>query len=381
MLSYEAAVFLLMAASVYAVVFLLGRTKKDLLEKWGVSIESLAIMVRTARFNKFIENMGFRFRRFWRFYGSLSLLAGVLMSVYGIHTLHLNALLLLKGAKGAMPTHPVIPGVTIGFDALPYLSLALVITLIPHELSHGFAFSAERIPIESAGVFFFLVLPGGFVEPNEEMLGKMEFMAKLRAFAVGSFTNLITGILIGILMSMILVPSNVGAVVNKIAPGTPASQGLSEGDIIKAMNNTRIGNSTDLVRFLSKTKPGDKVILLVERNGEETEIEITLAAHPYNKSRGYIGAVFGDYYPADPHGYLFKALWWSYVVALSIAVINIVPIYPFDGGRILREILVKIFGEDLGHKITIVISVYLLLVLLVNIALSIAKWGLQIWYP
>lgn len=379
MSSYEAAVFLGAVAAIYIVVLGLKTWRPEWLKRYGITLEGVAILLRTERFNDVIQRLGAKFRKYLLIYGSLSVVAGAFLAAYGTYMLHVNAWLLAVGATGAAPTHPIIPGVTVGFEALPYLALAFLATLIPHELTHGLVLAAENLRVKSAGVMLFLMLPGGFVELDEERLAKAKLLTKLRVFASGSFTNLIVGLIIVLISSLILVPG--GVMVKKVVPETPAAETLKPGDVIVMMNNTSIKHFDDLVRFLAGTRPGNTVILKVKRGGETLNVVITLARHPVNSSRGFIGAYFDNYFPNDPSGVLTRVIWWLLVVTISISVINILPIYPLDGGRIFREVTCKYLGEKRGNVLTALVTAYYTALLLVNIGLSIWRWGLRIWYP
>jgi len=164
-------------------------------------------------------------------------------------------------------------------------------------------------------------------------------------------------------------------------PNMPAEGVLEPGDILVAINNSQIRNLADLTKVLSKFKPGDRVVLTIIRGEERLNITLRIGQHPQNKSRGIIGAYFTVYYPSDPHGVLYKVFWWSYVVTMSVAVINIMPIYPLDGGRSLKILLEKFWRNRRADLITYGLSLYLAAVISVNIILSLARWGPRIWYP
>ncbi len=69
-----------------------------------------------------------------------------------------------------------------------------------------------------------------------------------------------------------------GAVLSGVVAGSPADKaGLQQGDAILAINKQKITDASDITDFIEKSKVGDKVTLLVERNGSQQNITVTLA--------------------------------------------------------------------------------------------------------
>ena len=68
-----------------------------------------------------------------------------------------------------------------------------------------------------------------------------------------------------------------GVYIQQIYTGSPAaSAGIKEGDIITALDGTKIKDMNSLKAALVKHRPGDKVKLTIERNKEEIIKEVTL---------------------------------------------------------------------------------------------------------
>ncbi|MBQ9940719.1 MAG: trypsin-like peptidase domain-containing protein [Clostridia bacterium] len=68
-----------------------------------------------------------------------------------------------------------------------------------------------------------------------------------------------------------------GVLVYQLTPGGAALKaGIKRGDIIINFNNNEIKDSTDLTQAISDVKPGDKVIVKVDRSGEKIDIEVTM---------------------------------------------------------------------------------------------------------
>ncbi|SFR07166.1 S1C family serine protease [Desulfoscipio geothermicus] len=69
-----------------------------------------------------------------------------------------------------------------------------------------------------------------------------------------------------------------GAIIAGVIPGSPADKvGLQQGDVILQINRQAVNEAGDVTDFIKKSKVGDKVVLLVERNGSRNYVSLTLA--------------------------------------------------------------------------------------------------------
>jgi putative serine protease PepD len=76
-----------------------------------------------------------------------------------------------------------------------------------------------------------------------------------------------------------------GAQVASIVPGGPASRaGLQVGDVIKSIGGKRIVDSTQLSIIVSQKTPGDQVAVVVQRNGTNRTVQVTLGTRPASTS-------------------------------------------------------------------------------------------------
>jgi serine protease Do len=72
-----------------------------------------------------------------------------------------------------------------------------------------------------------------------------------------------------------------GALVAEVGQGTPADRaGLRTGDIITAVDNTKIENSGDLFAVLRDYKPGDQIKITAFRKSQKQTLDATLAKLP-----------------------------------------------------------------------------------------------------
>lgn len=72
-------------------------------------------------------------------------------------------------------------------------------------------------------------------------------------------------------------------VVQSVFPGTPAeAAGLEKGDILYKLNGVVINekNEDQLVKARGEWKPGQQVTYIIQRNGVERTINLTLASMP-----------------------------------------------------------------------------------------------------
>jgi putative serine protease PepD len=70
-----------------------------------------------------------------------------------------------------------------------------------------------------------------------------------------------------------------GAIVARVEAGTPAAAaGLVEGDVIVAFNDAPVQGASSLTAFVRSYSSGDTVTLMIVRDGQALEIDVTLTA-------------------------------------------------------------------------------------------------------
>jgi membrane-associated protease RseP (regulator of RpoE activity) len=362
-------------ALLYVIAFLLAKKKR--FQSIEIDVEGGAILVKTTKLNEFIENFGKRHARLFKVLGNIAILSSIPMAAYGIYFFHMNLQLWKVAPSTASPVAPILPGITVGLDELPYFLLAIAITLIPHELAHAFHASSEDIKVKSAGVFLFFILPGGFAEIDEEELAKKPLGTQLRVFAAGSFANILTFLVFlgvfSLLFASPLAPKPAGVLISDTLkdPRYPAYGHLMPGDIIIAINNMPTTTLDDFSRILGNFKPNETIHLTIIRNGRLLNLTLTLAESPYNRSRGFLGVTIQQAYTNE---WMYKSSWWLLVVTSSVAIINVMPIFPLDGGRMLMAALEKVLPKNTARNISVALSIYLAGILVANILYSAGYW-------
>lgn len=72
-----------------------------------------------------------------------------------------------------------------------------------------------------------------------------------------------------------------GALIASVEPGGPADQaGLQEGDVVTQADDEEINSFDDLLTFIAFRKPGETIRLVIVRNGQQVETEVTLGERP-----------------------------------------------------------------------------------------------------
>jgi len=138
---------------------------------------------------------------------------------------------------------------------------------------------------------------------------------------------------------------------------SPAIRSGLNGAII-SINDDKITNINDLTATLSQYSPGQEVEIKTKVKNEGMITKLTLGENPQNESKpwlgigfvdtgsgGIMGRVFGVLSTfKDSHIYyesslgefgifIYNLLWWLVIISISVALINMLPMGIFDGGR------------------------------------------------
>ena len=81
-----------------------------------------------------------------------------------------------------------------------------------------------------------------------------------------------------------------GALVADVAPASPAAAAaLVPGDVIVAVDGTAVEFAGDVIVALAGRRPGDSIVLGVDRDGQSVEATVTLGASPGEPTRAFLG--------------------------------------------------------------------------------------------
>jgi membrane-associated protease RseP (regulator of RpoE activity) len=378
-------VFLLGLLTFWALLYLLGRVFH--LDKYGLEIKPAYLSYKFKRFNEQIESLTEKHPRFWRTFWSGGIVCAAGTMIYGICWLVMNLYSLFYRPEVASPVLPLIPGVAFDLRWLPYILIALSISAILHELAHGMAACADKISLKSFGLFLILFIFGAFTEPEEEEFKKARTLSKVRVYSAGPLVNLVTALAIFLLITNLYAPSLGILILGTYPQGPLEIAGLTPGDVIQGFNNVTINNVTDLYGYLINIKPNENLVLSVlYKNGTEGKVTIKTIESPENKTQGFIGlsGVF-NYYPSRisvipmdrtiGSFHLYWFYWWSLTISFSLAMFNMLPIYPFDGGGFLKALMESLAKSPRKiHLVQYLTSGFFILLLGANMVLSILRF-------
>jgi S1-C subfamily serine protease len=90
-----------------------------------------------------------------------------------------------------------------------------------------------------------------------------------------------------------------GAIVRSVTEDSPAAAaGLTEGDVITAIDGEPVQGPQALVDAIAEYAPGDQVTLSVYSSDDEEEqqVAVTLAEHPDEQDKAYLGVTIGGFF-------------------------------------------------------------------------------------
>jgi len=328
----------------------------------------------------------------------------VLVGIFGMPAL-LICMLFSQAAKiivenspipGVSPLLPTVssegpgfffPGTGI-FIPLWQAVIAIVLLLVPHEFAHGLLARTHKIRLKSSGILTAGPLPiGAFVEPDDKSMRMHRGRDRMRVYAVGSFANLLVAIASILILVTILAPAvdmmteKTGMVVTNAVNGSPAYGVLQGGFIIKDINGIPTPDAQTFNSVVSGLKP-NQTVTFVTTNGT---FNITLAARSDNASRGYIGIDLRESFDIKQEfktKYLLQAetvlfttstLFWVFFLSFNIALVNLLPIVPFDGGKMFEEMMTDFRVRRKRKELIIHMVIFLIVALLLLNALPLFK--------
>ncbi len=162
------------------------------------------------------------------------------------------------------------------------------------------------------------------------------------------------------------------------------------GSVILSINGVKITSIESVEKELSKYSPGEKITLkTLDENKSAYDLEIVLGEHPEKNNQSWLGigftsqktsGLFGKIYTLvssfkKPHVYyesragdinlfIYNLLWWLILISISVALVNMLPVGIFDGGRFFYLTVLFITRNKKIAKNLFAFSTYLILFLI-----------------
>ncbi len=404
---YAAFVFIL-----FLTIFVIVKRKKVAIQ--GILPVFYFVLYRTKIGLKFMKRVADRHNKLVKILGSIGVVVGFLGMVLIIWMIVGQFLFMIKDPSVPSGVQPVLPFNIKGAVYVPFfhwISVLLLIVIV-HEMSHGLLSNAYKVPVKSSGFAIFGIVlplfPAAFVEPDEKILVKKPAWQQLSVYAAGPFANILFALLtIGIialvsssLSHATLIDDGVeirGFLDSENYPSSAKLAGLSDGEIIESIDGYDVTYIENLSTVMSDKHPGE--IISLETNKQHYEFE--LGQNPKNESLPFMGVSIGQHVIVNP---VFKekygsfltgaALWlngdakghsggsikystdlppdtfwafkiiywlmggptqrgflfWLFQLNVGIGLINLLPLGPVDGGRMLQIVLKRLFPKKKGKK-------------------------------
>ena len=362
------------------VVWILAAIFHEKLSNHGFEIDFPIIMWKTQRLRGFLTKISNLSPRFWRWFMNVGIIVAYGAMIFITGTL----LSTLPSVFDTPAVSIVIPGVEMPGSSIyvpfVYGIIALATVLIVHEFSHGIQSIGEKIPIKSIGLLLFAVIPGAFVEPDEEKLKSAKKTSRLRVYAAGSIANISLAIIALLLFSLISagIPNYFaedGIEIDRIVSDSPSDGILKEGMVLQAIDGVKINDSQSYVDTVGSFKQGDNISVQTDQG----TYSVVLGKNPNNESVGFFGIQANKHFKLvdDSLGplpwVLFELLdlfQWIFMLNLGIGLFNLLPIKPLDGGYMLQILLSYKMSEEKYIPIVNALSVVLAMVIVFSLVAS-----------
>ena len=361
----------------FVIIWVLVAVFHEKLSTHGVEMNFPVIMWRTQRLRGLISGISNFSPRFWRWYMNLGIVVAFGAMIFITWTLVST----LPTVFDTPSVSIIIPGVEMPGSSIyipfVYGLIALATVLVVHEFSHGIQSVGEKISIKSIGLLLFAIIPGAFVEPDEDELKNAKRSSRLRVYAAGSIANITLAAIAMILMSLIAmgIPGffdENGIEIDRIVTDSPSDGILKEGMIIESIDNVKIDNADSYTKIIGSFKPGDNVTVQTDQG----TYNVVLGKNPNNESVGFFGIQANKHFEMvnDSLGpipwILFELLelfQWVAMLNLGIGMFNLLPLKPLDGGYMLEILLSYKMSEEHYKPIVNALSVVMAMIIIFSL--------------
>jgi len=366
----------------FAVIWIIALVFKDKLVNYGVDVNFPTIMWKTKRLRGIIDRIANVSPRFWKWFMNVGIIISFIAMILMVYLILSSLSTIFETPSVSL----VIPGVEIPgspiFIPFVYGIIGLATVIIVHEFAHGILARREKITINSIGLLLFTVLPGAFVEPDEEEIKNAKKSSRMRIYAAGSIANMslaLIAILITLLISSVAIPATFqenGIEIDRVLDGAPANNILKPGMVIKSINGHNVSDSNSYFKAVLTLKPGEMVNIVTDQGN----YNFTAGSNPNNKSLGYMGIQAVKNFEvksevANIYGNQIPWVWfsllemfnWIFFLNLAVGLFNILPMKPLDGGHLLEDLLRYKFSENIVKPVITLLSWFFIFIIAISL--------------
>lgn len=361
----------------FVIIWVLVAVFHEKLSTHGVEMNFPVIMWRTQRLRGLISGISNFSPRFWRWYMNLGIVVAFGAMIFITWTLVST----LPTVFDTPSVSIIIPGVEMPGSSIyipfVYGLIALATVLVVHEFSHGIQSVGEKISIKSIGLLLFAIIPGAFVEPDEEELKNAKRSSRLRVYAAGSVANITLALIAMLLISLISmgIPAffdENGIEIDRIVSDSPSDGILKEGMIIESINNEKVNDSESYVNIVGSFHPGDNVSVQTDQG----TYNVVLDKNPNNESVGFFGIQASKHFEMINNSLgpipwvlfeLLELFQWVAMLNLGIGLFNLLPLKPLDGGYMLEILLSYKLSEEHYKPIVNALSVVMAMIIVFSL--------------
>ncbi len=347
----------------------------------------IILLYRTKLGLKLMDSVARKFREWIVLFGYVGMGAGFVGLVLISYILINNLITLITQPDVASGVSLVLPGIHVpGLGVLPfwYWIIAIFGIAVVHEFSHGIVARAHKIEVKNTGLVFLGPILGAFVEPDEKKLRSEKDIVQYSVLAAGSFSNIVLAIVAVVLLNLAFMPLQQ----NMVEPtgftfakytyeNAPiAKAGIVPGTVITGIDNQKITDFQQFSDELAYHRSGEQITV----STKEKEYKITLAEKPDNPKKALLGIqnINNEFEPKEKYRRGFwKAVYsvltwvtgflrWLFLLSLGIGLFNLLPLPIVDGGRMAQVFLHKLKGAEKGERVYRKVSLFFLLILLLN---------------
>jgi len=226
-------------------------------------VGKITVTLETRRGKKLFNYLSNNYGYILRPLGTAGVLMTVGIMIVGSLFFFVSAVASLRSPESVQSistsNYLLIPGVN---DYLPLsvaveVVLAVFIAMALHEGAHAVYCRLGDIEVESSGLAFIGFLPvGAFVRPNETEIEIAKYTDKLRMFAAGILSNMVSSIIFILLFivitSQLVVPA-FGVPVSGSIDGSPADESGITSTQITSVNDTAISSQAEFQEVIENS--------------------------------------------------------------------------------------------------------------------------------